>query len=420
MTESSEDLHIQMDFNPSVYINASLTMPTTFDVKIMMIRERIEKTGIVQSMVKHLHDPRDPNQSKHSLEKMLLLWFVRVIQGLDPSIKDSDVAPALKSIHTKEDGNIVVHQDSEPISQSMISGLWSLLGLPNNFMEMEKGLLRIAVENILARNGGNRPAEVILDVGVMPTDSHGMQPVIRSITRDIDVALLPLLITCAVTGDILGTERLRDIQHKVIYSQSFAIAIGKHIQACVSDRVIFRLNADFNRHHVFEDVDRAGLFYVMRFRKNKTLMQMAEAHFDENGSSLNAYNYVELTYRANNWNYKRRMVMIVKPRQSELYEDYFFLLTNLDKKIYSAEDVANMYEMRGKSEKHQNEINMFIDRVMESSAKDLRFCNEEKEMSHKDVSESVESPQFTIKNGLHLLSALYVYQILVKPRTNPV
>ncbi len=59
--------------------------------------------------------------------------------------------------------------------------------------------------------------------------------------------------------------------------------------------------------------------------------------------------------------------MVVRPRPVELDEDDFFLLTNLDEEMYSGQELAKMYAMRGKAEKHQGEIKELINQVMLSS-----------------------------------------------------
>jgi len=192
---------------------------------------------------------------------------------------------------------------------------------------------------------------------------------------------------------VLGAELRPGTQREVTNCQGLMIPIGEQVQTHVADRVIFRLDAGFNSRAVYKDIERKGLFYVTRIRNNSRLNAMAEAYFDGKEGSADTYDYVELMYQARNWDRPRRVVMVVRPRPSELYEDYFFLLTNLDQEMYSGQALAKMYAMRGKAEKHQGEIKELMNQVMLSSTERPKKHYRGQEIIREDVPETAEEQE---------------------------
>ena len=201
-------------------------------------------------------------------------------------------------------------------------------------------------------------------------------------------------------------------QREATNCQKVMIPIGEQVQKHAADRVIFRLDAGFNSPEVYEDIESAGLFYVTRLKGNNKLKAMAEAYFDGKGCPPNTYGYVELMYQAESWDGPRRVVMVIRPRPAELYEDYFFLLTNLDAETYSGEALAKMYAMRGKAEKHQGEIKELINQVMLSSTERPKEHYRGHKIIREQEPETVEEREVRRENAVRLLSALYAYQIM--------
>ncbi len=218
--------------------------------------------------------------------------------------------------------------------------------------------------------------------------------------------------TCGETGDVLGAELRPGTQREATNCQKVMIPIGEQVQKHAADRVIFRLDAGFNSPEVYEDIESAGLFYVTRLKGNNKLKAMAEAYFDGKGCPPNTYGYVELMYQAESWDGPRRVVMVIRPRPAELYEDYFFLLTNLDAETYSGEALAKMYAMRGKAEKHQGEIKELINQVMLSSTERPKEHYRGHKIIREQEPETVEEREVRRENAVRLLSVLYAYQIM--------
>ena len=104
--------------------------------------------------------------------------------------------------------------------------------------------------------------------------------------------------------------------------------------------------------------------------------------------------------------------MVIRPRPAELYEDYFFLLTNLDAETYSGEVLAKMKAMRGKAEKHQGKIKELINQVMLSSTERPKEHYRGNKIIREQEPETKEEREVRRENAVRLLSVLYAYQIM--------
>ena len=121
-----------------------------------------------------------------------------------------------------------------------------------------------------------------------------------------------------------------------------------------ADRVIIRLDAGFNSGVVFTRLEAEGHHYVMRLSKNKVLEALAAPYVED--CSYETKTYFELEYGAQSWEKTRRVILVVKPRPGELFNEFYFLVTNLDADTYLGEVLAALYSRRGKAEMHQGEI----------------------------------------------------------------
>ena len=104
--------------------------------------------------------------------------------------------------------------------------------------------------------------------------------------------------------------------------------------------------------------------------------------------------------------------MVIRPRPAELYEDYFFLLTNLDAETCSGEVLAKMYAMRGKAEKHQGKIKALINQVMLSPTERPKEHYRGNKIIREQEPETKEEREVHRENAVRLLSVLYAYQIM--------
>ncbi len=104
MTDS-QNLQVQIPYNHSILVQASMTNHTTSDAGALSMRGLIEATGILPYLVDNLHDPRDPYRTTHSMEDLLLQ---PTMQGWDLSSKDLGNDPALRVALRTERGEAVV------------------------------------------------------------------------------------------------------------------------------------------------------------------------------------------------------------------------------------------------------------------------------------------------------------------------
>ncbi len=167
-------------------------------------------------------------------------------------------------------------------------------------------------------------------------------------------------------------------------------------------RVIIRLDAGFNSGVVFTRLEAEGHHYVMRLRKNKVLEALAAPYVED--CSYETKTYFELEYDVQSWGKTRRVILVMKPRPGELFNDFHFLVTNLDADTHSGKVLAALYSRRGKAEMHQGEIKAICT---------LSFSSSPRAKSHyRNVSIEREDIAETDENVVRLQVYMLVYQIL--------
>ncbi len=78
----SQNLQVQLPYNHSILVQASTTNHTTSDAGALAMRGLMDTTGILPYLVEHLHDPRDPYRTTHSMKDLLLQRLLPTMQDI--------------------------------------------------------------------------------------------------------------------------------------------------------------------------------------------------------------------------------------------------------------------------------------------------------------------------------------------------
>ncbi len=108
----AQNLQVQLPYNHSILVQASTTNHTTSDAGALAMRELMDTTGILPYLVEHLHDPRDPYRTTHSMKDLLLQRLLPTMQGWELPNKDLGNDPALRVALRTERGEAVVLPDN--------------------------------------------------------------------------------------------------------------------------------------------------------------------------------------------------------------------------------------------------------------------------------------------------------------------
>ena len=412
MSKSSEPL-FTLPSNPSIVIKSAGSSQTTSDAGALLMRQVIDRTGIVKFLADRSYDPRDPNRIKYSLTQLLMQWLLHLIQGWGGLWAEQvRTDPSLGAASSPRRGDGVIDSDGSLASQSTLSRLLGLLARKENLAVLGAAVLRLAVEHMRVRNGGERREEVVIDVDAMPLDAHGKQSGSKYNGYYRRTVFLPLFASCGETGDVLGTELRPGTQREVTDCEDFILSIAEGVRNCVADRVIVRMDAGFNGNDVYTRLEAAAVYYVMRLRKNAVLDEMAAPYLRDRSSEQTEY--IELSYQAASWGRARRVILVVKPRPGELFNDYHFLVTNLGEDLYAGEDLAVLYSQRGKAEMHQGEIKAACALSLPSSPRPKSHYRQAPIVREEapEAEESAQAPKIRAENEAYLLIQLLAYQLL--------
>jgi len=153
---------VTASFNRSLRIESRVER-LTGDRGAVLVREILERSGIVGWMAARLKDPRSQGDVTHDLASLLRTSVLLSAQGW----RDHDDACALR------------HDPAFRLASRSAAGL-SPLGGPGlasqPTLSRFAALLELAGRGIRAERGGNKMACVTLDVDSAPIEVHGHQP----------------------------------------------------------------------------------------------------------------------------------------------------------------------------------------------------------------------------------------------------
>ena len=180
----------------------------------------------------------------------------------------------------------------------------------------------------------------------------------------------------------------------------------------LADRVIVRLDAGFNGKELYTRLEAEAVYYLMRLRKNAVLEEMAAPYLSDRSSAQTEY--FELSYQAQSWARARRVILVVKPRPGELFNDHHFLITNLGEELYTGQELALLYSRRGKAEMHQGEMKAACELSLPSSPRPKSHYRQVPIVREEapEAEASAREPEIRAENEAYLLIQLLVYQLI--------
>ncbi len=407
MAKSTEALFV-LPYNQLVRIKAASNTHMTSDAGALLMRSVIARTGLIEFLTERLYDPRNQHRIRYSLAHLLLQWLLQLIQGWHALWTAQLRTDAAFGMSTSIERG-AVEAGRTLASQSTMSHLLRLLGKADNPSHLEAAVQKLAIEHMLVRNGGRRRDEVVIDVDAVPVDAHGKQLGSAYHGHYKRTVFLPLIASCGESGDVLGAQLRPGNRREVTDCEDFMVSMADGVRQHAAERVIIRLDAGFNSGVVFTRLEAEGLHYVMRLRKNKVLEALAAPYVED--CSYERKTYVELEYGAQSWEKTRRVILVVKPRPGELFNDCHFLVTNLDADTHSGEVLAALYSRRGKAEMHQGEIKAICTLSFSSSPR-AKSHYRNVPIAREDIAEADEDAEVQAENAVRLQVYMLVYQLL--------
>jgi hypothetical protein len=195
-------------FNRSLRIESRADR-LTGDPGAVLLREILERSGIVGWMTARLKDPRSQVDVTHDLASLIRTSLLLVAQGW----RDHDDAdalrhdPAFRLAASSAAGLTPLAQGGGLASQPTLSRFTALMAEPANRSVLREAVLEKAGRGIRAERGGKRAKCITLDVDSAPIEVHGHQPKAEWNGHYNARIYHPLIISIAETGDMLDARR---------------------------------------------------------------------------------------------------------------------------------------------------------------------------------------------------------------------
>jgi hypothetical protein len=377
-----------LEFNKSLKVEAVDTRLTT-NAGAALVREALERAGVLSALQKGLVDPRDPKLITHPLSELLATRLALLALGHhDQDDADAFRAdPALRLAVSRRAGVSPLEHEPDELgrvprnpevphglpSQPTLSRLLASLATPENLKVLHRELFDTQARVLLAENDGRRARGMTLDVDSLPINVYGQQPGSAYNGHYHHRIYHPLI---AAIGDGKGAGSIVKMQlregnvHTAAGLEEFVLPLIEEMErkCCVVAGV--RMDAGMPADGILSAFEQRRTPYVARVRNNPVLDRMAEPHLrrppGRRPSTERAW-FHEMEYQAESWTRARRVVLVVIDRPEELYLHHFWLITNWTLEQIEGSDLLEHYRGRGSAEGILGELKSVLEPALSSS-----------------------------------------------------
>ena len=387
----------RMSFNGALRVEISDDHSSS-DGGALALREMLEASGLCDFLSSHLTDHRNPKYILHELSEMLRAVIIQRGQGwidlADTDLLREDPVLALAC----SDGRGMAPVDQARASQPTLSRLLAQLGRAENIGVLQEGLMRFTEWRLRSERCGQRPRTLMLDVDGVPIDVHGEQGGSAFSNYYKRRTYQPLIASIAETGDLLGALLRDGCPGPAQDADTWIPALVDAMEGRLCREVIVRFDAGFTGDAVLRTLDEREIPYLGRLAGNKRLDELAQDHLRRPaGRPPNEPREwaIDLTHQAGTWAEARRLILVVKEREDDLFLDHFWIVTSLSPETHTAYEVVDLYRRRGKAEAHFGELKSVLQPHLSCTS---RGCA------------TVE--QVLARNEANLLLSIYAYQVM--------
>lgn len=360
----------------------------------VLLREVIERTGLLPWLVERLEDPRDAERTTHPLGELLLTTWLLLALGW----RDRDDADALRhdpllrmcaserrglgplEQRPQEPGQVLPRNPQVPdglASQPTLSRLVHTLSSQPNRHQLRAALLEGTVRRLRAQNKGALLDSVTLDVDSVPLPVHGHQPGSVYNGHYHERIFHPVLCTIGETGDLLDAKLRPGNVHSAEGGLEFVLPLLDQLEQRLCRVAAVRVDAGFPSEPFLSGLEQRArpAPYVARIKNNAALDRLAAPYLQQPPGSFSLTPrtwFHELSYQAQSWSVPRRVVLVVQERPGELLPHHFWLLTNLTCDQRSGPELLDWYRQRGSAEGYQGELKSVLAPALSCSPRPKR------------------------------------------------
>ena len=156
-------------FNAGVVVEARVERLTS-DAGAVIVREVMERSGIIEWLTERLHDPRQPHLVTYPLADLLRTMLLLFAQGW----RDQDDAdalrldPALRLAAAGTRSTTPLAEGAHLASQPTLSRLLDILTLEPNRPVLREAVGELAARRLRAERGGHKLRYLTIDVDGLP------------------------------------------------------------------------------------------------------------------------------------------------------------------------------------------------------------------------------------------------------------
>jgi hypothetical protein len=379
----------RVDFNGSLRIEGRPERLTS-EAGAIVLREVMERVGIIEWLDERLLDPRKPEFLTHPLSELMRTSLLLLGQGWrdqnDADALRDDAALRLAVSDRRGTGPLETRErdeNNEPLSknppvpdglasQPTLSRLIGMLSNTHNRSVLRLGLLEMAARRVRAERGGHRPRYLTIDLDSLPIEVHGQQPGSEYNGHYHCQVYHPLIASVADTGDLLDVALREGAVHTAAGGIDFLLPLLDDVERELCQVAAVRIDAGFPEENILSALEGRGTPYVARVKNNAVLNRMAEPFLKRPvGRPPNEPRtwFHEQSYQAKSWSHSRRVVLVTLERPGQLFLDRFWLITNWGTPQMDGPALLEMYRRRGTAEGHMGELMDVLRPALSSSAR---------------------------------------------------
>lgn len=394
-----------LTFNRAIKVEARAERLSS-DAGVLLQRELDERLGLTRTLAAQLQDPRDPDLVTHPLSELLRARLYLLNEGW----RDQDDVdklrddPALRLAVSERRGDAALGPATEPqtpeglASQPTQSRLIAALSTKQNRAVLQSALLDWTRRGLRAQRG-HRYRYVTVDFDSTMLEVYGRQGGSAYNGHYQCRGYHPLLAQVAETGDWVGGQLRSGEVWTAEGAVEFVLPILARVEEEIGQVALLRGDAGMVDEPMLAALEQrrnarghgAETPYVFRLKTNAVLDRLAEPHVNRppGRPPLEGREWLyELEYQAESWSVPRRVVLVVVERPSELFLDYFFLVTNIAPEDLDGAGVLETYRPRGMMEGCLGELKSVLALALSCSERQGERKRTEAERKQADARDS--------------------------------
>lgn len=291
---------------------------TSSDAGAFLLREVLDRSGVIESLDRQLLDDRDPARVQHSLSSQLRTLLVQRALGWDDLSDTQTLAndPVLQLACSDQRSTRPLEQPRP--SQPTLSRLLNLLATDINQSAFHDGLLDMAMWRLSSMRSGKPLSSITLDVDGLPIETFGQQ-VRTGYNSYVGYShYSPLVASIAETGDMVGGLLREGNSSCAVQAEHWIPKLVERIGKTTVTKVRVRFDAGFTGNPTLSALDDANIEYVGRLSSN-TALEREAAHYLKRPVGRPTHQLREwcheFYYQAQSWEKPRRIILVVCEQQ---------------------------------------------------------------------------------------------------------